>query len=83
MRSSIDLPDDLFRKVKAVSSLRGLTLKQFITRAIEHELQGNPLRLDRRRVDLPLVRSNRPGSVRATPEQIAALLEGEDLHVSR
>ena len=81
MRTTVDLSDDLFRKAKAVSSLRGLSLKQFITKAIEHELQGNPIRLDRQRVTLPLVKSRNPGGLAITPEQIATLLEAEDLHV--
>lgn len=82
MRTTIDLADELFRKAKAVSSLKGLSLKQFITGAIEHELQGTPVRLERRRISLPLVRSERPGSVTVTSERIATLLEKEDLDVS-
>lgn len=82
MRATIDLPDVLFRKAKAVSSLQGTTLKEFITRAVEHELAGSAVRLESRRVDFPLVRSRRPGSVRVTPDHIAKLLENEDLNVS-
>ena len=80
MRTSVDLPDKLFRRAKAVSSLEGLSLKQFITRAIEHELEGRSVGLTSRRVSLPIVRSSRPGSVSVSPEKIAALLEHEDLH---
>ena len=82
MRATIDLPDVLFRKAKAVSSLQGTTLKEFITRAVEHEIASSAVRLESRRVEFPLVRSSRPGSVRVTPEQVAKLLENEDLHVS-
>ena len=82
VRTTIDLPDAVFRKAKAVSSLQGTTLKEFITRAVEHELAGSAVRLESRRVEFPLVRSKRPGSVRVTPDRIAALLEREDLDVS-
>ena len=78
----IDITDQLFRKAKAVSSLKGLSLKQFITGAIEHELQGTRVRLERCRISLPLVASRHPGSVSVTSERIAALLEEEDLDVS-
>ena len=82
MRATIDLPDVLFRKAKAVSSLRGTTLKEFITQAIEHELAGSAIRLESRRVEFPLVRSKNPGSNRVTPDRVAALLEREDIDVS-
>lgn len=80
MRTTVDLPDGLFRRAKAVSSLSGLSLKDFITRAVEHELEARQLKLTSQRVSLPIVPSEKPGSVRVTPERIAALLEAEDLH---
>lgn len=83
MRTTIDLPDALFRKAKVVSSLRGTTLKEFITQAIEHELAGSPMRIETRRVEFPLVHSKRPGSVQVTPDRVASLLEREDIDVSR
>lgn len=82
MRTTIDLPDRVFRKAKAVASLEGVTLKQLITRAIEHELEAGTPNLSPKRVSLPIVKSKRPGSVRVTSERIASILEDEDLHVS-
>ena len=57
MRTTIDLPDALFRKTKATAALRGSTMKELIVRALEREV-GN---IDRsrkaapRRVKLPLM----------------------------
>ena len=82
MRATIDLPDSLFRRAKAVSSLRGTTLKEFITQAVEHELAGSAIRLESRRADFPLVRSKHPGSIHVTPDRVASLLEREDIDVS-
>ena len=82
MRATIDLPDAVFRRAKAVSSLRGTTLKDFITQAVEHELAGSSIRLESRRVELPLVRSKQPGSIRVTPDRVASLLVREDIDVS-
>lgn len=82
MRTTIDLPDALFKEAKAVASLRGLSLKEFITGAVEHELEAGEVRLRPKRITLPIVPSERPGSVSVTPEQIAALLEAEDLSAS-
>ncbi len=57
MRTTIDLPDDLFRTAKAVSSLKGITLKTLITRAIEHEIESATVRLHSRRIEFPVVPS--------------------------
>ncbi len=35
MRTTIDLPDAVFRETKALAATRGITLKQFILEAIE------------------------------------------------
>ena len=81
MRTTIDMPDQLFRRAKATASLRGVTLKQFASEAVERELDSNEIgQLARGRpVQLPLVPSKRPGSVAMTPVRVAELLEAEDL----
>ena len=38
MRTTIDLPDILFRRTKAVAALRGSSMKDLIVRAIEREV---------------------------------------------
>jgi len=38
MRTTIDLPNDLFRQVKSRAALRGETLKEFVQSAIEKEI---------------------------------------------
>jgi hypothetical protein len=35
MRTTIDLPDAVFRETKALAAMRGITMKQFILEAIE------------------------------------------------
>ena len=80
MRTTIDISDALFKKAKAIAVLKGLTLKKFITLAIEHELVSSKLSVDNHRIVLPLIPSKRPGSVAVTPENIAEILEQEDLH---
>ena len=60
MRTTIDLPDELFRQVKARAALDGLRLKDLITRFVEQGLRGGvapgaPAR--RRRSELPVARA--------------------------
>ena len=40
MRTTIDIPDPLFREVKATAARKGLLLKQFITAALIREVAG-------------------------------------------
>jgi hypothetical protein len=37
MRTTIEIPDDLFRRAKATAALRGSTLKALVVRALERE----------------------------------------------
>ena len=58
MRTTIDLPDHLFRRTKALAAVRGSSMKELVVRAVEREVNvegsaaaGSPPR----RVKLPLL----------------------------
>jgi hypothetical protein len=56
MRTTIDMPDALFRRTKAIAAARGVTLKQIIVNAVEHEInQPRPAVKGRRAPKLPLI----------------------------
>ena len=57
MRTTIDMPDALFRKTKAVAALRGSSMKELIIHAIERELANGAPVSRRKRVKLPLIQS--------------------------
>ena len=38
MRTTVDLPDSLFRQMKATAALQGISIKELITTAIETEI---------------------------------------------
>lgn len=57
MRTTIDLPDSLFRKTKAVAALRGSSMKDLIVQALEREVTPAVPRSKGKRVKLPLIRS--------------------------
>jgi hypothetical protein len=54
MRTTIDLPDPLFRKTKAVAALRGSSMKDLIIHAVEREV-SQPSPVKPKRVKLPLI----------------------------
>jgi hypothetical protein len=40
MRTTIDLPDNLLRRTKALAAMRGSSLKEVIVRAVEREVNA-------------------------------------------
>lgn len=54
MRTTLDLPDETFRQLKAEAALRGETLKEFLRRLIETGLAAEPEVLAARRPRSPL-----------------------------
>ena len=73
MRTTVDLPDPLFRQVKSVAALRGSTLKEFIQDALKHAVTSDR-GVRRHRAKLPLIRSKHPGTLRLTNADIENLL---------
>jgi hypothetical protein len=62
MRTTVDIPDPLYRDLKSKAAGEGRSVKELILRGVEIELQLTPKRR-RRPVTLPLVRSKQPGTV--------------------
>ena len=83
MRTTIEVDDALFRRAKALASLRGMSLKRFFSEALRRELERQqapePVR---RRIELPLVRSSRPASRDLDGDRIAEILNAEELDAS-
>ena len=78
----MDLPDDLFRQVKAKAALEGTTLKEMLTRYIKTGLR-HPTQIPgppARRSPLPVLPKRGKGVIpNLTPEFQARLEEEEDL----
>ena len=55
MRTTIDLPDSLFRKTKAVAALRGSSMKDLIVQALEREVTAAVPSSKRKRAKLPII----------------------------
>lgn len=84
MRTTLDLPDETFRKLKAEAALRGYKLKELVAQLIERGLNEGPLppaaKQPRRIYAIPIARGA-DGTV--TPAlsnaQIQAMLDDDDL----
>jgi len=55
MRTTIDLPDALFRQAKSLAATRGLTLKEFVINALQRETRTEPAKPVQRRSPFPLI----------------------------
>lgn len=61
VRTTVDLPDALFRKRKAVAALWRSSLKNLIVQAVEKEVNGSAA--NGRKIHLPLVRMPKDGKI--------------------
>jgi hypothetical protein len=65
MQTTVNLPDSLYQKSQQLAASRGATVEQFIVEAVKKEVQGD-LRSGTygdREVELPVIRSRRPGTL--------------------
>ena len=73
MRTTVDIPDSLYRQLKSKAAGEGRTVKELILRSVETELQAKPRRHPRF-VSSPLVRSKRPGTLVLDNEKIFEII---------
>jgi hypothetical protein len=62
MRTTVDIPDPVYRRLKSRAASEGSSAKQLILLGVKHVLKEGR-RKPRRRVRLPIVRSKRPGTL--------------------
>jgi hypothetical protein len=68
MKTTVNLPDPLYEKSEALAASRGATVEQLIVEAVEKEVQGSAVSgtsgsYGDRQVELPIIRSGRPGTL--------------------
>ena len=75
MKTTLEIPDELFREAKAKAALEGIKLKDLVAESLRMRLPATPQAAPetRRRVQFPLVRSKHPGSLNLTGEMIAEI----------
>jgi hypothetical protein len=73
MRTTIDIPDPIYRELKSRAASEGTTSKELILRAAKSVLKGNS-RKARKRVKLPIIRSKQPGTLDLDNEKIFEII---------
>jgi hypothetical protein len=61
VRTTVDIPDPIYRELKGKAAKEGHSVKELILRSVERELKNRGRRT--RRVSLPIVPSKRPGTL--------------------
>jgi len=41
MKTTLEIPDAIFRRAKSVAADRGIPLREFVTQAVKEKLEGN------------------------------------------
>ena len=73
MRTTMDIPDALYRTIKIKAASEGITVKEFILRGVQVRLKEPPQAKPRKR-KLPVLASKEPGVLRLDNEQIFDIL---------
>ena len=68
MRTTVDIPDPTYRKLKAKAAEQRCSVKELVLRGVEKELKADVGK--KGRIRLPIVRSKEPGTLRLTNRQI-------------
>jgi hypothetical protein len=73
MRTTVDIPDAVYRRLKARAAREGSTAKALILRGVARVLKDQP-RPSQRRVTGPIVPSKRPGTMRLDNARIYEII---------
>ena len=77
MRTTIDIPDQLYKKVKARAALQGRTVREIVLKGVEKEMQDTPVRKKKtKRVQLPLIHGKGTQKIDLTNAKIEEILFG-------
>ena len=62
MRTTIDIPDVMYRRLKSRAAANGRTVKELILTGVEQALAA-PEKPAAKRIKVPLIQSKRPGTL--------------------
>jgi hypothetical protein len=83
MKTTVEIPDDLFRQVKARAALEGLPLRELVTYGLRLALQAPPQAARSHRAAFPLIRATSGSALLTEAETHAALAEMDDEEARR
>lgn len=73
VKMTVEIPDPIYARLMTLAAKNGTTIKALILRGVQIVLKGS-LQKRRRKVRLPIVRSNRPGSLELDNKRILDII---------
>ncbi|HWE84028.1 MAG TPA: hypothetical protein VG267_03735 [Terracidiphilus sp.] len=74
MRTTLDIPDETYRRLKIKAATERQTIREIALRGIERELNPAVAPQPPRRFEVPVIASSQPGTLHLTNEQIDDIL---------
>lgn len=75
MRTTVDIPDEMYKLLKSRAAEEGSTVKQMLLRGAESVLREPVTKKMVPRLKLPLLNKGKPGSLHLTNEMIYDLID--------
>lgn len=73
MRTTVDIPDPVYRRLKSRAASEGSSAKELILRGVEQVLKERPRRRGKK-IKLPIIRSKEPGTLELDNERIFEII---------
>jgi hypothetical protein len=70
MKATIEIDDELYRQLKATAALRGCKVKQLVAEGVRMILRNTDAPQRFQRLRLPIVKSQKPGTLKLTNSMI-------------
>jgi len=74
MRTTVDIPDPVYRRLKAKAAQQGCSVKELVLRGLRAQLENRKRVGKGKRVALPIIGSRRAGWLQLTNSQINEIL---------
>ena len=74
MRTTVDIPDEIYRDLKIKAAQEGEPVRQIVLRGIQRELEGT-VEKPVRKLQLPLIRSSRNDKLVIDSEKIYEIID--------
>lgn len=74
MRTTVDIPDSMYRRLKSAAALRGCSIKDLVLRGVRAELHAQARKRQHKKAKLPIIDSKRPGWLKLNNQRINEIL---------
>jgi hypothetical protein len=74
VRTTVDIPDPIYRRLKSAAALRGCSVKDLVLLGVKAELEEPKSKRRKKDVRLPLIDCKRPGWLQLSNRRINEIL---------